>query len=58
MGETLSRFTGEIRMPHHGSIHKELVVYADLMLWLKNTDEPVFSKLSAVSNFVPFSGSY
>ncbi|BFZ14807.1 hypothetical protein BsWGS_17846 [Bradybaena similaris] len=48
MGETLSRFTGEIRMPHHGSIHKELVVYADLMLWLKNTDEPVFSKLSAV----------
>uniref|UniRef100_A0A0B6ZCF6 Exocyst complex component Sec3 PIP2-binding N-terminal domain-containing protein n=1 Tax=Arion vulgaris TaxID=1028688 RepID=A0A0B6ZCF6_9EUPU len=48
IGETLSRYAGEIRMPQHSSIHKELVIYADLMLWLKNTDEPVFHKLSAV----------
>ncbi|XP_059178950.1 exocyst complex component 1-like isoform X1 [Physella acuta] len=48
VGETLSKFTVEIRMPNHSTIHRELVIYADLMLWLKNSDESVFQKLSAV----------
>ncbi|KAK7495288.1 hypothetical protein BaRGS_00013470 [Batillaria attramentaria] len=48
LGENLSRFAGEIRMPQHGSAHKELVIYADLMLWLKNTDPAIFGGLSKV----------
>lgn len=48
IGETLGRFAGEIRMPQHGSAHKELVIYADLMLWLKNIDPPVFEGLASV----------
>ncbi|XP_035825446.1 exocyst complex component 1 isoform X2 [Aplysia californica] len=48
IGETLSRYAGDLKMPQHNSIHKELVIYADLMLWLKNTDETSFHKLSAV----------
>lgn len=48
MGETLSRFAGDIRMPQHNVVHRDLVVYADLMLWLKKVDEPVFHELSAV----------
>ncbi|KAK3751247.1 hypothetical protein RRG08_024002 [Elysia crispata] len=48
MGETLSRYAGDIRMPQHNLIHRELVIYADLMLWLKKVDEPVFHELSSV----------
>ena len=35
-------------MPQHGSAHKEMVIYADLMLWLKSTDPAVFSGLATV----------
>ncbi|GFS06267.1 exocyst complex component 1 [Elysia marginata] len=48
MGETLSRYAGDIRMPQHSNIHKDLVIYADLMLWLKKVDESVFHELSSV----------
>lgn len=48
MGETLSRFSGDLKMPQHGSVHKELVIYADLMLWLKSADPDVFHGLSTV----------
>ncbi|CAL1546243.1 unnamed protein product [Lymnaea stagnalis] len=48
MGGTLNRFGPEAKLPSHSTIHKELVIYADLMLWLKNSDESVFQKLSAV----------
>ncbi|KAK7097986.1 exocyst complex component 1-like isoform X2 [Littorina saxatilis] len=48
IGETLGRIAGDLRMPQHGSAHKELVIYADLMLWLKSTDAMVFHGLSTV----------
>ena len=35
-------------MPQHSSAHKELVIYADLMLWLKTTDPQVFLGLTTV----------
>ena len=35
-------------MPQHGSAHKEMVIYADLMLWLKSTDLAVFHSLASV----------
>ncbi|XP_048237004.1 exocyst complex component 1-like isoform X1 [Haliotis rufescens] len=48
LGETLSRFSGELKMPIHDTMQRELVVYADLMLWLKNTDLLVFEELTKV----------
>ncbi|PVD35270.1 hypothetical protein C0Q70_06552 [Pomacea canaliculata] len=48
IGGTLSRLAGELRMPQHESTHKELVIYAELMLWLKNMDQPVFQALATV----------
>ena len=36
-------------MPYHDVMHKELVIYSDLMLWLKETDVHMFNSLSAVS---------
>ena len=48
IGETLSRFAGELRMPQHGSAHRKMVIYADLMLWLKSNNPIVFDKLSTV----------
>ncbi|KAL8621072.1 hypothetical protein ACOMHN_040597 [Nucella lapillus] len=45
-GETLNRAGGDLRMPQHNSTHKDLVVYAELMLWLKNTDTVSFDQLS------------
>ncbi|XP_076446278.1 exocyst complex component 1-like isoform X2 [Babylonia areolata] len=46
-GETLNRASGDLRMPQHGSSHRDLVVYAELMLWLKSTEPGAFEQLSA-----------
>lgn len=48
MGETLSRFANELKLPQHHSSHRDLTPYADLMLWLKNANFNSFVKLSKV----------
>ncbi|XP_055958855.1 exocyst complex component 1 [Patella vulgata] len=48
MAELLSRSSGELKMPQHDKIHKELIIYSDLMYWLKTTDPHVFDCLSEV----------
>ncbi|ESO90675.1 hypothetical protein LOTGIDRAFT_233685 [Lottia gigantea] len=48
MAESLSRFSGELKMLQHESVQKQLIIYSDLMFWLKNTDPVVFDCLSEV----------
>lgn len=48
LGETLSRQAPEFKLPPHHSAHRDLTPYADLMLWLKNSDFDCFIELSKV----------
>ncbi|XP_048772233.1 exocyst complex component 1-like isoform X2 [Ostrea edulis] len=48
LGETLSRQAPDFRLPQHHSAHRDLTPYADLMLWLKNSDFHSFTELSKV----------
>lgn len=48
LGETLSRQVPEFKLPPHHSAHRDLTPYADLMLWLKNSDFDCFTQLSKV----------
>ncbi|GAB6029107.1 GTP-Rho binding exocyst subunit [Chamberlinius hualienensis] len=48
MGETAVFHNAEPVLPHHRSCHKDLMPYADLMLWLKTTDNNVYMQLSKV----------
>ncbi|KAK3606322.1 hypothetical protein CHS0354_041956 [Potamilus streckersoni] len=48
LGETLSRHSGDLKLPQHNSIHRDLIPYAELMLWLKNADISNFNELSKV----------
>lgn len=48
LGETLSRQAPEFKLPPHHSAHRDLTPYADLMLWLKNSDFDCFTQLSKV----------
>lgn len=48
LGETLSRQAPEFKLPQHHSSHRDLTPYADLMLWLKNSDFDCFTELSKV----------
>ncbi|XP_041359925.1 exocyst complex component 1-like isoform X2 [Gigantopelta aegis] len=46
--ETWNHMSSELSMPNHDVMHRELVVYADLMHWLKDTDSSIFNSLCAV----------
>ncbi|XP_078682559.1 exocyst complex component 1-like isoform X1 [Branchiostoma floridae x Branchiostoma belcheri] len=48
MGETLSHHTLEPTLPKHYSAHRDLMPYADLMLWLKGADITSFHQLAQV----------
>jgi hypothetical protein len=50
MSSTLGRHGFEMRLPVHANMHRDLVPYAELMLWLKQVDLDSFSKLTKVSN--------
>ncbi|XP_062594692.1 exocyst complex component 1-like [Saccostrea cucullata] len=47
-GETLSRQAPDFKLPQHNSAHRDLTPYADLMMWLKNSDFDSFTQLSKV----------
>ncbi|KAK3099143.1 hypothetical protein FSP39_000104 [Pinctada imbricata] len=48
LGETLSRQQADFRLPQHHTSHRDLTPYADLMLWLKKSDNKSFVELSKV----------
>nr|XP_022323453.1 exocyst complex component 1-like isoform X2 [Crassostrea virginica] len=48
LGETLSRQAPDFKLPQHHSAHRDLTPYAELMLWLKNSDFDCFTELSKV----------
>ncbi|KAJ8297513.1 hypothetical protein KUTeg_024044 [Tegillarca granosa] len=48
LGETLSRQALDFRLPRHHSSHRDLLPYAELMFWLKNSDFKSFHELSKV----------
>ena len=47
-GGTFMVYSQELRLPQHGSCHRELRPYADLMNWLKIVDNSSFVKLRTV----------
>ena len=48
LGETLSRFHGDLQLPSHKTSHRDLLPYADMMTWLKQMDRASFDKLCDV----------
>ncbi|KAL5012020.1 hypothetical protein ScPMuIL_010571 [Solemya velum] len=48
IGETLSRYAGDLKLPPHHSSHRDLTPYAELMLWLKTSDRRSFDELTKV----------
>ena len=49
MGETLSHHALDPTLPKHYSSHRDLMPYAELMLWLKGADITSFHQLAQVS---------
>lgn len=47
---TLSQHTAELTLPKHSPLHRDLLRYAKLMEWLKNTQREKYEGLSRVSN--------
>lgn len=48
---TLSQHTAELSLPKHSPLHRDLLRYAKLMEWLKNTHREKYEGLSRVSDF-------
>lgn len=48
---TLSQHTAELILPKHNPLHRDLLRYAKLMEWLKNTHREKYEGLSRVSDF-------
>ena len=48
---TLSQHTAELTLPKHSPLHRDLLRYAKLMEWLKNTQREKYDGLSRVSGF-------
>lgn len=46
---TLSQHTAELSLPKHNPLHRDLLRYAKLMEWLKNTHREKYEGLSRVS---------
>lgn len=46
---TLSQHTAELSLPKHSPLHRDLLRYAKLMEWLKNTHREKYEGLSRVS---------
>lgn len=46
---TLSQHTAELTLPKHSPLHRDLLRYAKLMEWLKNTQKEKYEGLSRVS---------
>lgn len=46
---TLSQHTAELTLPKHSPLHRDLLRYAKLMEWLKNTQREKYDGLSRVS---------
>lgn len=46
---TLSQHTAELTLPKHNPLHRDLLRYAKLMEWLKNTQREKYEGLSRVS---------
>lgn len=46
---TLSQHTAELTLPKHNPLHRDLLRYAKLMEWLKNTQREKYDGLSRVS---------
>lgn len=51
---TLSQHTAELTLPKHSPLHRDLLRYAKLMEWLKNTHREKYEGLSRVSVVVTF----
>lgn len=49
---TLSQHTVELTLPKHNPLHRDLLRYAKLMEWLKNTHREKYEGLSRVSAFI------
>ena len=49
---TLSQHTAELTLPKHNPLHRDLLHYAKLMEWLKNTQREKYEGLSRVSAIV------
>lgn len=49
---TLSQHTAELTLPKHSPLHRDLLRYAKLMEWLKNTHREKYEGLSRVSAFI------
>lgn len=45
---TLSQHTAELTLPKHSPLHRDLLRYAKLMEWLKNTHREKYEGLSRV----------
>lgn len=46
---TLAQHTAELTLPKHNALHRDLLRYAKLMEWLKNTHREKYEGLSRVS---------
>ncbi|CAH1777406.1 unnamed protein product, partial [Owenia fusiformis] len=46
--ETLSRHTQDLKLPQHHSSHRDLLPYAELMLWLKTVENQHYTSLAKV----------
>lgn len=49
---TLSQHAAELTLPKHNPLHRDLLRYAKLMEWLKNTQREMYEGLSRVGAFV------
>lgn len=45
---TLSQHAAELTLPKHNPLHRDLLRYAKLMEWLKNTQREMYEGLSRV----------
>lgn len=48
LGETLSVHASELTLPKHISCHRDLLAYAQLMMWLKCVDPAAYTQLAKV----------
>ena len=44
----MTRYAPDVKLPQHHSSHRDLLPYANLMLWLKDSDDESFQKLVKV----------
>lgn len=49
---TLSQHAAELTLPKHNPLHRDLLRYAKLMEWLKNTQREMYEGLSRVGAVV------